>query len=55
MKIIVYFTLGDILECENVRDTRRFWRMVSKHCKRFSYLCSADYRPQRVERVEKVR
>lgn len=36
MKITVYFTLGDVLECENVQDTRKFWRMVSKHCKRVS-------------------
>ena len=54
MKITVYFTLGDVLECENVQDTRRFWRMVSKHCKRFSYLCDVDYRAQRVVKVVKT-
>lgn len=36
MKIEVYFSLGDVLINEDVRDTRRFWRIVSKHCKRFS-------------------
>ena len=47
MKITVYFSLGDILECECVNDTRKFWRYVSKHCKHMS-----DY--SLTERVIKV-
>lgn len=53
MKITVYFSLGDVLECENVQDSRRFWRMVSKHCKMFSYGLLDDYRPERVVKVVK--
>lgn len=34
MKITVYFSLGDVLECECVNDSHRFWRYVSKYCKR---------------------
>ena len=57
MKIIVYFTLGDVLECADVRDTRRFWRKVSKHCKWFSNTGALYGKnvQQRVERVEIVR
>lgn len=36
MKIAVYFTYGDVLVCEDVKNSRSFWRMVSKHCKRMS-------------------
>lgn len=48
MKITVYLSLGDIIECEDVRDTRRFWRMVSKWCKLMS-----DSAPERVVKVVK--
>lgn len=33
MKIVVVFDFGDIFEVENVHDTRKFWRKVSKYCK----------------------
>lgn len=39
MKIKVYFSLGDVLECEDVKNSRKFWRLVSKHCKRMSAAC----------------
>lgn len=32
MKITVYFNDDSILECEQVVDSRKFWRYVSKHC-----------------------
>lgn len=50
MRITVYFSLGDVMECENVRDTRRFWRNVSKWCKRMSY----GYEKERVVKVVKT-
>ena len=54
MKITVYFTYGDILECEEVRDSRKFWRYVSKYCKRVSSCKCYEYvRPQRVIKVIK--
>lgn len=34
MKIVVVFDFGDIFEIQNVRNTRKFWRKVSKYCKR---------------------
>lgn len=50
MKIEVYFTHGDILSCEDVKNSRQFWRMVSKHCKRISKYYS---QPERVIKVKK--
>ena len=32
MKITVYFNDDTVLECEQVVDSRKFWRYVSKHC-----------------------
>lgn len=54
MKITVYFSLGDILECEDVKDSKRFWRMVSKHCKMFSYGYRYRLKPERVVKVVKT-
>ena len=55
MKIAVSFTSGIILECEDVKDRRRFWRNVSKQCKKLSCAINAYCRPilyrERVERV----
>lgn len=31
--IMVAFTDTSVLECERVRDSHRFWRMISKYCK----------------------
>ena len=53
MKITVYLSLGDVIECENVQDTRRFWRMVSKWCKRNSHYFMNDSAPERVVKVVK--
>ena len=50
MKIEVYFTHGDILSCEDVKNLRQFWRVVSKHCKRISKYYS---QPERVIKVKK--
>lgn len=56
MKITVYFTLDDVLECEDVKDTKRFWRMVSKHCKWVSksYLALDNVGHMHKERVKRV-
>lgn len=53
MKITVYLSLGDVIECENVQDSRRFWRMVSKWCKRQSHYFMNDIAPERVVKVVK--
>ena len=56
MKITVYFSLGDVLECSDVRDSKRFWRMVSKHCKwcERSYLAMDNDGHMYKQRVVKV-
>ena len=36
MKMTVYYNNDSIMEMQNVRSTRQFWRKVSKDCKRFS-------------------
>lgn len=58
MKIKVYFSLGDTVECEDVKNSRKFWRMVSKHCKHVNRLplwskLSATHEKERVVRVVK--
>ncbi len=53
MKITVYFTLGDVMECENVVNTRAFWRKVSKYCKWVSNT-SALYGENVRQRVDRV-
>lgn len=59
MKIAVYFSYGDVLVVEDVKDTRRLWRMVSKHCKRmskqdfFGFPGQPHLIPQRVIKVKK--
>lgn len=59
MKIAVYFSYGDAMSCEDVKDSRKFWRMVSKHCKRmsqydfFGFPAHSHQKPERVIRVKK--
>lgn len=54
MKVTVYFNNGCVLECPDVVDRRRFWRLVSKWCKhtnRSKFFNAYCNKPMRVERV----
>lgn len=59
MKIAVYFTYGDAMSCNDVKDARSFWRKVSKHCKRmsnhdfFGFPAHLRQKPERVIKVKK--
>lgn len=57
--IHVYFNNGCELSCKDVVDTRRFWRTVSKWCKRTNrepgYWNCYTHKPMRVLRVEYTR
>ena len=59
MKISVYFTYGDALTCEDVKDSRKFWRKVSKHCKImsrqdfFGFPARPHQKPERVIFIKK--
>lgn len=53
MKITVYFALGDVMEWGNIVSSRRFWRYVSKHCKRMTRLYGDTLGVERVVKVVK--
>lgn len=36
MRMTVYYNNGIVMEMENVKDRRKFWRQVSRDCKVFS-------------------
>lgn len=48
MRITVYYTNDCVMEMENIRDSKRFWRKVSKDCKMFTEM---DGKPCRVKNV----
>ena len=56
--IHVYFNNGCEIECKDVKNTRRFWRVVSKWCTRTNrntlFMCYSTT-PMRVLRVEFTR
>lgn len=59
LAITVYFNNGCVISCDEVRNSKSFWRKVSKWCKHtnrspfFNRYCSEPMRVERVERVVK--
>lgn len=56
--IHVYFNNGCEIECKDIVDKRRFWRMVSKWCTRTNrnpFFMRYSTTPMRVLRVEYTR
>ena len=54
LQIRVTFNDQSILECMTVRDSRAFWRKVSKYCKYMSMRYGTPYRVVKVEKGDTI-